>query len=158
MPADPCPPRLPIAVSIDRVNIAYDLAERYRDFRSLVQLCNDPRTGSPLRVQFYIERYREDFAFALYTWYREQNRPFDLISQDQVYWPYLSKYLDQSELKRLSWLQSIAERKYEKAADALLEEASRETRLAEQKVCLSRYIGFFRMLYDTTDETFSLHS
>lgn len=57
---------------LGRPNVAYDLAERYRDFKSLVALCNDPQIGSTVRVGFYIDKYKQDFAFALYQYYLEQ--------------------------------------------------------------------------------------
>jgi nuclear pore complex protein Nup133 len=122
------------AVRISRSNVAYDLAERYRDFRSLVILSNDAAIGSPQRVQFYIEKYKEDFAFSLYSWYLEQGRLFDLMNQDTLYWELLSKFLEKSGVKRLSWMQNIAMNKYSVASSDLLEEAGKETRLAEQKV------------------------
>lgn len=62
---------LPSTVRLSRGNAAYDLAERYRDFRSLVVLCNDASLGSPARIHFYIQKYKEDFAYALYDWYLE---------------------------------------------------------------------------------------
>ena len=62
-----------MTAQLARTNVAYDLAERYRDFKSLVLLCEDPQTGSPIRVQFYIEKYGEEFAFSLYQFYLENS-------------------------------------------------------------------------------------
>lgn len=59
-------------VSIDKVKQAYELAERHRDFRSLVGLCNDPVHGSTTRIRSLMEKYGEEFAFALYHFYVEK--------------------------------------------------------------------------------------
>jgi hypothetical protein len=69
------------------------LAERFGDFRSLVELCNDPHVGSPARLQFFLEKYREAFATVLYQWYIEKGMSFvlkegfqiDLASSDERY-------------------------------------------------------------------------
>jgi nuclear pore complex protein Nup133 len=47
------------------------LAEQYRDFRSLAELCNDSKLANDLRTQNYLERYQQDFASELYQWYVE---------------------------------------------------------------------------------------
>mgnify|MGYP001606326282 FL=1 len=59
-------------VSIDKVSQAYELAERYRDFRSLVELCNDAQHGSEVRVRSFMKKYAEEFAFALYQFLVEK--------------------------------------------------------------------------------------
>lgn len=46
---------------------AYSLAEQFRDFPTLVYLCESSADG--VRVQGYIERFGNDFAFELYQWY-----------------------------------------------------------------------------------------
>ena len=49
------------------------LAEHHTDFPTLVFLCHHPIAGSgPERIQTYIERFGEEFAFVLYQWYIEQ--------------------------------------------------------------------------------------
>lgn len=49
----------------------------------------------------------------------------------------LSTFLSRSDVPRLSWVQDVSCSRFSSASTALLEEASRETRLAEQKVMLS---------------------
>jgi hypothetical protein len=57
---------------------AFNLAERYRDFQSLASLCHkeavypvdeNPSIG---RIQYYLDKFKEEFATALYRWYIEQ--------------------------------------------------------------------------------------
>lgn len=74
---------------LSRINAAYDLAERYRDFRALVVLCNDPSIGSPARVHFFIQKYKQDFAFALYDWYLESGRIHELAQEAWILMPSL---------------------------------------------------------------------
>lgn len=102
------------SVSIGKVLPAYELAERHRDFRALVELCNDSRHGSASRLQYFMNRYAEDFAFPLYqfyiekgTWIRSRNAGVHvltlnlfaaqyrtLLEQDEVYRPLLTSFLD----------------------------------------------------------------
>lgn len=57
--------------------VAYDLAEHYQDFATLVALCNTnpkeiyPPSANPNaeRIQSYIFKYKEDFAKELLQWY-----------------------------------------------------------------------------------------
>lgn len=158
-------------VRLSRTNAAYDLAERYRDFRSLVVLCNDPTIGSSARVHHYIQKYQEEFAFALYDWYLESGescsnsalplspliapfigRSYDLMTQDAAYGPMLSKFLKLRRLPGLAWMQDVTESRVEDASLALLQQAEREDKLSEQKV--GRRTKF--MSYFTLPETDAL--
>jgi nuclear pore complex protein Nup133 len=64
---------LDLTVTVGKVNHAYELAERHRDFRALVELCNHPQHGSRQRIQFFMDKYREEFAFSLYQFYIEKS-------------------------------------------------------------------------------------
>lgn len=116
------------------MNAAYDIAERYRDFQSLVQLCHDPSFGQPLRNQYFIEKYKEEYAYALYDWCIETGRLHALMTQDKVYAHMLASFLKLRKLHRLSWLQDIADERFAETSQALLSEANVEIKLAEQKV------------------------
>jgi nuclear pore complex protein Nup133 len=56
---------------------AFELAEKYRDFRSLAALCNKdlvyPSDQNPhaTRIAGYMERFRDEFTDELYQWYIE---------------------------------------------------------------------------------------
>jgi hypothetical protein len=56
---------------------AFELAEKYRDFRSLAALCNKdlvyPLEQNPhsTKIVQYIERFRDEFTDELYQWYIE---------------------------------------------------------------------------------------
>jgi len=56
---------------------AFELAEKYRDFRSLAALCNKDvvypleRNPHTTKIAEYIERFRDEFTDELYQWYIE---------------------------------------------------------------------------------------
>jgi hypothetical protein len=67
--------KLTLAVAIDRISHAYDLAEHHNDYETLVWLANHPVAGAAggvVKLQEYIERFGEEFAFVLYQWYIDQ--------------------------------------------------------------------------------------
>jgi nuclear pore complex protein Nup133 len=62
-------------VSIDRIEPAYELAEHHRDFPTLVWLCHYAVAGAgAARLQGYIEKFGEEFAFVLYQWHIDQRK------------------------------------------------------------------------------------
>jgi nuclear pore complex protein Nup133 len=65
-----------LIVSIDRVSQAYALAEHHNDYETLVWLCHVQMGGGSgvVRLQEYIERFGEEFAFVLYQWYINQGK------------------------------------------------------------------------------------
>ncbi len=54
---------------------AFELAEKYQDFASLVNLCHRETVYPPSenphyrRIQAYIEKFKEDFTNELFSWY-----------------------------------------------------------------------------------------
>jgi hypothetical protein len=59
-----------------------------------------------------------------------------LLTQDEVYAPLLLKFLDSTDNARIAWVQDIATKRYEHAAQSLLKESEHEPKLAEKQVCL----------------------
>ena len=67
---------------------AFKLAEDYRDFNSLVDLCHSSSPIYPItsnihanKVEEYIEKYKEEFTDELYHWYIEHGDYILLFSQ-----------------------------------------------------------------------------
>ncbi|OCF44072.1 hypothetical protein I317_02025 [Kwoniella heveanensis CBS 569] len=107
-------------VGIDRVSEAYELAENHTDFLTLVVLCHDPQAGSnPARLQTYIERFGEEFAFVLYQWYIDQGQAYELLTQDEVYGSLVSRFFEENSYPELEWMHHLACRRYGAAAGAL---------------------------------------
>lgn len=99
---------------------AYALAEHHRDFPTLVYLTHNPASSEgPARIEMYIEKYGQDFAFVLYQWYIDEGKLYDLLSQDEVYGRLLSAFFAAHPHPELSWLHSIAIADYGGAAAAL---------------------------------------
>lgn len=121
---------------LKRTAVAFDLAERYRDFRALVKLSNDGTASSASQNAYFLEKYKKDYAFALYTWYLDSNQYDKIVTQDPTYGSYVREFLDNKQLHRLSWLQSVSTDSYGKASTSLLQEAQSELYLAQQKVGL----------------------
>lgn len=61
-----------MTVPIGRSNHAYILAEKHEDFRTLVELCQNPVYGSAAKTEHYIQKYQKNFAFSLYQWLVEK--------------------------------------------------------------------------------------
>jgi hypothetical protein len=69
-----------ILATFGRSDKALDIAESFRDYKSLVELCLEPRDEDVHRaervherLEYYLMHYGEDFAFTLYNFYL-QNR------------------------------------------------------------------------------------
>ncbi|GFZ42387.1 hypothetical protein JCM24511_00102, partial [Saitozyma sp. JCM 24511] len=116
-------------VSIDRIEPAYELAEHHRDFPTLVWLCHDAVAGAgAARLQGYIEKFGEEFAFVLYQWYIDQRQFHALLTQDEVYGALVTKFFRDpstggkatAQYPELAWIHDIACKRYGDAAEALL--------------------------------------
>ncbi|RUO96661.1 hypothetical protein BC936DRAFT_141655 [Jimgerdemannia flammicorona] len=60
-------------VPIGRTESAFQLAEQFGDFKSLVELSSGlAQAPSRARIQYYIGKFREEFAYVLFAWYIEK--------------------------------------------------------------------------------------
>lgn len=121
----------------DQGEDAFQLAEQYRDFRSLAELCNDSRLASDLRTQNYLERYQQDFASELYQWYVEHGKLQTLLLQDQIYHPLLHGFLKSTDYPRISWLHDVAIGDFQSANATLSEEVGNESKIDALQLLLS---------------------
>nr|ODN90385.1 hypothetical protein L204_05990 [Cryptococcus depauperatus CBS 7855] len=110
-------------VSVDRISEAFELAEHHRDFPTLVVLCQNPVASKGKGnnyIQNYIEKFGEDFAFELYQWFIDQaGRPYDLLTQDEVYSSLLTKFFEVHLYPELAWIHHIACKRYSSASNDL---------------------------------------
>ncbi|CAE6392599.1 unnamed protein product [Rhizoctonia solani] len=121
----------------DQGEDAFRLAEQYRDFRSLAELCNDSRLANDLRTQNYLERYQQDFASELYQWYVEHGQLQTLLLQDRIYWPLLHGFLKSTDYPRISWLHDVAVGDFQSTTATLSGEIENETKLDAKQLLLS---------------------
>ncbi|GAA5863802.1 hypothetical protein JCM1840_005771 [Sporobolomyces johnsonii] len=138
-------------VSIDKVSSAFELAERHRDFRSLVELSTDEAHGSQSRVRLFLDKYAQDFAFPLYQFYLEKGQLRTLLEPDEAHRPLLTAFLDSTDNSRLSWINDIAIGRYDHATEALVTEATKEQGLAQKKIMLS--LGKLTQIAQVTRQT-----
>ncbi|MBW0480464.1 hypothetical protein O181_020179 [Austropuccinia psidii MF-1] len=125
-------------VKVKRQAYAVSLAESQRDFRTLVELCHASATSQTDRkIQTYIERFGQDFAFQLYQWFVEQGRYHELLTQNSVFAPLVTSFLDSMDYGRFSWIHDLAIDRFSHAANTLVKEAINERELADQKLMLS---------------------
>ncbi|KAJ7685205.1 hypothetical protein DFH06DRAFT_34186 [Mycena polygramma] len=122
---------------------AFMLAEKYRDFSSLAALCHQdevyPSHKNPnaLRIQTYIDKFKEEFTTALYQWYIQHGELRVMFSQDDVQSAYMDKFFAAHPDSSISWIHDLGQRRYEPAADALLTEAENATQLNAKQLMLS---------------------
>ncbi|KAF8610233.1 hypothetical protein BDV93DRAFT_517387 [Ceratobasidium sp. AG-I] len=121
----------------DQGEDAFRLAEQYRDFRSLAELCNDSRLANDLRTQNYLEQYQQDFASELYQWYVEHGKLQVLLLQDQIYYPLLQGFLKSTDYPRISWLHDVAIGDFHSATTTLSEEVGNESKVDARQLLLS---------------------
>lgn len=126
-------------VSIGRSDKAFSLAEQYSDFRTLVELSQEPQLRSDARLETYLDRYKEKFAFELYSWYIEDGQPRTLLTQKPEYNDLVLAYLSQPSASkdRLGWLHDLALKRFDVASSKLENLALGEKVLPQRKLMLS---------------------
>ncbi|KAF8212214.1 hypothetical protein K438DRAFT_1708496 [Mycena galopus ATCC 62051] len=122
---------------------AFTLAEKYRDFSSLAALCHQdevyPSHKNPnaLRIQNYIDKFKEEFTTELYRWYIQHGELRVMFSQDEVQSAYMDKFFATHPDTSISWIHDLGQRRYEAAADALLSESENAPLLNTKHLMLS---------------------
>ncbi|EGO21494.1 hypothetical protein SERLADRAFT_451525, partial [Serpula lacrymans var. lacrymans S7.9] len=122
---------------------AFTLAENYRDFRSLASLCNKDTTYPPqnnpnaVRIQTYIERFREEFTTELYRWYSEHGELRVMFAQKDLYSGYMDKFFADHPRPTISWIHDIGRGRPAAASASLLEESTRAPELEVKQFMLS---------------------
>ncbi|KAI0306443.1 Non-repetitive/WGA-negative nucleoporin C-terminal-domain-containing protein [Multifurca ochricompacta] len=137
---------------------AFELAEKYHDFRSLAALCNkdlvyplDQNPHGPRMVE-YIERFRDEFTTELYQWYIEHGELRTLFSQGEVHPDYLDEFFLKNDRPFVSWIQDLEKERFHSAAETLLAESEHASDLAAKELMLSigKLTHLAQMQEDTT--------
>ncbi|KAF7363465.1 Methyltransferase type 11 [Mycena sanguinolenta] len=122
---------------------AFMLAEQYRDFSSLAALCHQdevyPSHKNPnaLRIQNYIDKFKEEFTTELYRWYIQHGELRVMFSQDDMQTAYMDKFFAAHPDPSISWIHDLGQRRYEAAATALLSESESASQLKAKHLMLS---------------------
>ncbi|EPS44018.1 hypothetical protein H072_1982 [Dactylellina haptotyla CBS 200.50] len=147
-----------------RADQAIDIAERYRDYQTLVELafeevvrinaymdkrvadmpdserrdCEAQRDTIITRLETYFERFGQDFAFVLYEYQVEMGNLKELLVQFPKFKKHLDTFLhSSSHYAKLQWINDVANGKYREAGQTLVETAESESLLWSQSVELS---------------------
>jgi hypothetical protein len=103
---------------------AFQLAEKYQDFRSLVEACYHSWTDSDdelhAKLEYYVNQFGESCLKVLFGWYLETGRFKELVSQPEKYLPVLQVFLAKEKKLDLLWIIDIFTHQYEDAAKILL--------------------------------------
>ncbi|BFZ59857.1 hypothetical protein YB2330_000878 [Saitoella coloradoensis] len=93
---------------------AYTIAERYEDYRTLVEICLEHQEAGEEtqervmnRLKWYLGRYHEDFAFVLYRYYVEKGQIKTLLTSFPEHVNMLSQFLDNEKYDRISWMHDV---------------------------------------------------
>ncbi|KAH9966798.1 Non-repetitive/WGA-negative nucleoporin C-terminal-domain-containing protein [Russula dissimulans] len=136
---------------------AFELAEKYRDFRSLAALCNRdqvyPLDQNPhaTKVAEYVERFRDEFTDELYQWYIEHGELRTFFSQSDSYADYLDRFFLKHNRPFVSWIQDLEKERFQSAAETLLAESENVGDLAAKELMLS--IGKLAHLAEMQENT-----
>ncbi|KAH8928173.1 hypothetical protein BT69DRAFT_1346781 [Atractiella rhizophila] len=131
------PIMLKALIRLSSYDDALELAQKYRDYRILVELCTHPTYGGKRRIEEMIARFAEKFAFQLYQYYIEKGEVRNLLEQDQEYNQILLKFLESTDNPKLAWIHEILLSRHAHAYNELVREACQEKNVDEHKSMLS---------------------
>ncbi|KAG5645239.1 hypothetical protein DXG03_006656 [Asterophora parasitica] len=122
---------------------AFTLAEKYRDFTGLASLCHKDTIFPPeenpnsLRIQTYIERFKDEFTTELYRWYIQHGELRIMFAHDDSHSPYIDKFFQENRNTSISWINHLAKGRYGEAAGTLLNESETASNLEAKHLMLS---------------------
>ncbi|KAF5381087.1 hypothetical protein D9615_003993 [Tricholomella constricta] len=122
---------------------AFSLAEKYRDFAGLAALCHKetifPPEDNPssLRIQAYIERFKDEFTTELYRWYIQHGELRIMFAHDDSHSAYLDRFFAENHNTSISWINDLGKARYGAAAASLLTEAEQASSLEAKHLMLS---------------------
>ncbi|KZV86547.1 hypothetical protein EXIGLDRAFT_840672 [Exidia glandulosa HHB12029] len=130
------------------VNEAFKLAEEYRDYRTLTELCHERIAEPDEQLELYTETYQEDYAFDLYSFWIERGMGKRLFENAELHPRLVDEFFRENENPRLSWIQDVTQRRHADAADALLRASDTEVTTAGKQAsrCLMLSIGKLCMM------------
>ncbi|XP_020642196.3 nuclear pore complex protein Nup133 isoform X1 [Pogona vitticeps] len=120
-------------LSLGQYQLAAALAEKYRDFDILIQICE--QTDNQAKLQRYMSQFADqNFSEFLFRWYLEKGKRGKLLTQPIAQHGQLANFLQAHE--HLSWLHDINSNDFEKAHRTLQNLANTETRYFAKKKTL----------------------
>ncbi|KAH6572882.1 hypothetical protein BASA60_006369 [Batrachochytrium salamandrivorans] len=123
-------------VTIGHSDRAFDLAEKYREFKMLVDLCLSD-DNSVHRIRTYLDMFSFDFSDPLFSTYIQREMYRDLVEQPAQYHDHLNRFFALNSFPQLAWIQDIAVGRYTDASNALWEVAGGSILRDKQLLALS---------------------
>ncbi|KAI1311051.1 hypothetical protein EDD11_003558 [Mortierella claussenii] len=120
-------------VELKKTQPAIQLAQRYKDFITLVKLS----VGQEKQIDNYISKYQQEFANALFQWYYDNNQLSTLLDVGEKYSDLFTVYLDNRDYGEIAWLHDIKIQRFVEASQRVQDGAILETDLNRRKTMLS---------------------
>ncbi|RKP08916.1 Non-repetitive/WGA-negative nucleoporin C-terminal-domain-containing protein [Thamnocephalis sphaerospora] len=139
-------------VEFGRLNAAILVAERYRDFKTLVELVFTHTTDAKERIPGYMSAFGEPFAFELFSHYIRTDDRRTLLEMEDRYSELLQRFLGQGGHDDIAWIHDLRLRLFGDASAKILLSASQNDDISWQKTMLS--IG--KLAYMATLRPFQL--
>ncbi len=131
-------------VEIGRVDRAFEIAERYKDFQSLVEIChNQGETASDeetlnkvvSRLEWYMHTFKYPFAQVLWEYYISRRQFWNLLHQFPSYREYLTQFFEDGRYPHIAWMNDVILKDYKNAGQTLMK--VQEPRIEKRKIQLS---------------------
>jgi nuclear pore complex protein Nup133 len=123
-------------VAAHQLKMAAELAEKYKDFRTLVEVCDVSRNRDQLS-KFVDQYHKEGFHKVLYSYYIEKGKYSLLFDQPLDHADLFTNYLVTHGNPNLQWVNGVNTRDYETSTAALNTLAADEELLPKKKTLLS---------------------
>ncbi|XP_004341195.1 hypothetical protein CAOG_08329 [Capsaspora owczarzaki ATCC 30864] len=127
--------------------MAFALAEKYKHFQLLIQMCED--MDAPAQLDTYVRQFEPDgFAQELFQWYLDHGKAAKLLKSPRSRDAALGEFLKTHP--ELSWLHDIRTDNYAQAAMTLRDLAKNETALFQKRKTL---LSLWKMALACADES-----
>ncbi|CAO3563968.1 unnamed protein product [Mortierella alpina] len=120
-------------VDLKKIQPAIQLAQRYKDFTTLVKLCINEED----LIASYVDKYQQEFANALFRWYIDNNQMATLLEVGEKYSDLFTVFLDSHDYSEMAWLHDIKINRFIEASQRVQECAFLENSIDGRKIMFS---------------------
>ncbi|KAL2314113.1 Importin N-terminal domain-containing protein [Schizosaccharomyces pombe] len=120
---------------IGKGSSAIRIAEKYSDYRSLVELCYQLYEDNELTdaLNNYLDLFGIKFAFILYDYFVENGMALELLNSDRFNKSYLKQFFKSRDCNQISWMHDMRLGDYDAASHRLLQLATKQEKLVDKK-------------------------
>ncbi|KAF9572882.1 hypothetical protein EC968_009366 [Mortierella alpina] len=120
-------------VKLKKILPAIQLAQRYKDFTTLVKLCINEED----LIAGYVVKYQQEFANALFQWYIDNDQMATLLEQGEKYSDLFTVFLDSHDYSEIAWLHDIKINRFIEASQRVQESAVLENNIDRRRTMFS---------------------